>query len=165
MMKQEEKMYFQLVELQEKFGKEREKLQVEIAELKKQNSRFISHIDLIEEKANKIPELMDDAAEKVLEKLTEVSKDIGQNLADSINKQVYENGINALKDLNTEANNVQIQVKRYNKQNRVRNIYIGLAFFVGVSLTAVAIEYFLPRNQYNVYTLDGKIKHVIPVKK
>lgn len=164
-MKQEEKMYFQLVELQEKFVKEREKLQVEIAELKKQNSRFISHIDLIEEKANKIPELMDNAAETMVEKLTEVSKDIGQNLVDSLKKQVYENGINALKDLNAEANNVQIQVNRYNKQNRVRNIYIGLAFFVGVSLTVVAIEYFVPRNQYNVYTLDGKVKHVVPVKR
>ena len=164
MMKQEEKMYFQLVELQEKFGKERERLQVEISELKKQNSRFISHIDLIEEKANKIPELMDASAEKMIDKINEVSKDIEQSLVNSINKQVYDNGINALKDLNAEANKVHIQVKRYNKENRVRNIYIGFAFFVGVSLTAAAIEYFIPRNQYNVYSLDGKIKHVRSVK-
>lgn len=165
MVKQEEKLYYQLAELKKDIETEREALNKQIKRLEDQVSRYIAHIGLTKDNIDNIPEQMEASGDKMIEKITEVSKDIGQSLVDSINKQVYDNCINALKDLNAEANNVQIQVKRYNKQNRVRNIYIGLAFFVGVSLTVAAIEYFTPRNQYNVYKLNGKVKHVVPVKR
>lgn len=159
-MKQEEKLYYQLAELKKDIETEREALNKQIKRLEDQVSRYIAHIGLTKDHIDNIPEQMEASGEKMIEKITEVSKDIGQNLSDSINKQVYDNCINALKDLNAEANNVQIQVKRYNKQNRVRNIYIGLAFFVGVILTVAAIEYFIPRSQYTVYSVDGEILKV-----
>ena len=153
-MNEDKKIMFQISEIRKGFSFERKALEEIKENIESEVDRFISHIDLLDEKT-----------EEMVNQSKEVLKEVGLEISQTIREDLKKDYVENIERIKKEALEAMQQIKRLTKQNKMKNLYVGLAFFIGVSLTVAAIEYFIPRNQYNVYRLDGKIKHVRTVKK
>lgn len=149
-MDEQKKLLLQISELRKSFASERKNLEALLGTLESQVDRFISHIDLLDEKTD-----------EMIEEVKKELRGIGSKIAEKVRQESHANFIEDIESLKHTASKTKHHIEWNMKQNLRRNIYIGIAFFLGVSLTVAAIEYFIPRNNYTVYSIDGDIKKVV----